>query len=116
MQKLKDFLSKNKVLIIGLLVAIALPVAQELVNGTVSTVALVTSALIALQSWFTRNMRGAWLTISGIVVNAAITLLTDGVPVELKPFILKVLGQVLLAIITSAMPAAKSIEYETGKK
>jgi len=73
---MKEFLIKNKVVIIGVATAVALAISELIKGGNASISVLVFSGLIAGASWIARNLRGQWATIAGLVGNALAAYLT----------------------------------------
>lgn len=71
-----NFLLKNKVVIIGVLTAIALAVSELVKGGDASIKVIVFSGIIAGASWIARNLRGQAATIIGLVGNAVAAYLT----------------------------------------
>ena len=108
---MKDFFNKNKVLIIGLLSAIALPIYDLVSSGETSLKVCVMAGLVALTSYLARNLRGQWATIAGAVGTMLATYITQdqsGQPISWAQIILQ--GVVLLLAATA--PPAKSRGYE----
>lgn len=68
-QTIKDFFSKHKVMILGFLSAVALPLHELITKGAVTdNKVLVFAGATAALTWFARNLRGQWATISGVVL------------------------------------------------
>lgn len=108
---MKEFFIKNKVLIIGLLSAIALPVYDLIQKGETSTKVIAMAASVAITSYLARNLRGQWATISGIVGTVLATYITQdqsGQPISWAQLILQ---GVILFLSASSSPA-KSVGYE----
>ncbi len=106
-----DWFTKNKVLIIGLLSAIALPIYDLISKGETSTKVIVMAAAVALTSYLSRNLRGQWQSISAIVGTVLATYITQeqtGNPISWAQLIMQ--GIVLFLGASSA--PAKSIGYE----
>jgi hypothetical protein len=70
------FLNDYKVLIIGLLSAVALALNEVFKTGGASTKALVFAAFVAAVSFLANNLRGQWATIAGIVGTTLTTYIT----------------------------------------
>lgn len=107
---MQDFLNKYKVLIIGLLMAIALPIQELIVTHTTSVQVLVFAAFTAALSYVARNFRGQWATISGLLgttLATYITMQTDGT-VSWAQLVL----QFVIALLAALSPPAKSRAYE----
>lgn len=108
------FLHKNKVIIIGLLSAVALPVYDLINKGETSVKVLVMAGAVALTSYVARNMRGQWATIASSVGTMLATYLTQsetGQPVTW----VQLIGQGILLILGASAPPIKSIGYEQTK-
>jgi hypothetical protein len=71
-----NFFGRNKVIIVGLLSAMALALSELLKTGESSTKVLVFSALLAAASFLANNLRGQWASIAGLVGTALTTYLT----------------------------------------
>lgn len=108
---MKDFLSKNKVLIIGLLSAIALPVYDLIKNGETSTKVLVMSAAVALTSYLSRNLRGQWQTIAATFGTMLATYMTQEAGEQPISWA-QIIGQGIILFLAAASAPAKSIGYE----
>lgn len=109
---MKEFFDKNKVLIIGLLSAIALPVYELLKNGETSTKVLVMSGAVALTSYLARNLRGQWATIAGAVGTMLATYIIQdqtGLPISWAQIIM----QGLVLLLAASAPPPKSRGYES---
>lgn len=108
---LSEWFTKNKVLIIGLLSAIVMPIYDLIKQGHTSTNTVILTAAIAITAYFARNLRGQWQTIFGIlatvVANYAVQAGT-GQPIKWWELIL---GGIALFLSASA-PPAKSVGYE----
>ena len=108
---MKDFFNQHKVLIIGFLSAIFLPL-QDLVNrGEISWQTGVTAFAVAATGYLARNLRGQWATISGIlgtVVADYVAQSTSGKPVNVWQLVMTF---VVLFLAASSSPA-KSRGYE----
>lgn len=108
---MKEWFDKNKVLIIGLLSAIALPIYDLISKGETSTKVIVMAAAVALTSYLARNLRGQWQTIAGIVATVLATYIAQeqsGQPISWTQLILQ---GVILFLGASSSPA-KSLGYE----
>lgn len=108
---MKEFLHKNKVLIVGLLSAIALPVYELIQKGETSAKVIAMSAAVALTAYLSRNLRGQWGTIAGIIGTMLATYITQdqtGQPISWAQIVLQ---GVILFLAASSAPA-KSVGYE----
>ncbi len=109
MNNIKYWLNAHKVLLIGLITAIAMPVYDLIQNGETSTKVIVLAAATALISWLGRNMRGQWVTIVGILGSTVVTKLgEEGEVLNWKAVAL----QVIIQMLALATPAPKSRGYE----
>lgn len=109
MQK-QNFLEKNKVLIIGFLIAALSAIVPYVQLGDVPLPNILWAVFIAGLSWGARNLRGQWATILGTII----TSITQAGATELKPGIQWVLlglnaGIAVLSVFSSP---PKSREYE----
>lgn len=108
---MKDFFDKYKVLIIGLLSAIALPIYDLIQKGETSTKVIVMAAAVALTSYLARNLRGQWASIAGIVGTVLATYITQestGNPISWAQLIM----QFVVLFLAALSAPAKSIGYE----
>lgn len=104
------WLNKNKVLLIGLLAAVALPINDLLTQGQTSKKVLVFAGVTALLSFAARNLRGQWATIAGLIgttVTYYLTMDNTG-NIEWSKIIMFFIVQAL-AIVA---PPAKNRDYE----
>jgi len=107
---MKEFFNKNKVLIFGLVSAIALAISELIKGGQSSTKVLVFSGIIAAASFAARNLRGQWASIAGLVGNALAAYLTQLQTgnVQLAQLIL----QMVIGLLAVLAAPAKSEGYE----
>lgn len=104
------FFNDNKVMIVGLLSAVALALNEIFVKGDYNTKALVFSAFIAALSFLANNLRGQWSTIAGILGTSLSTYLTmDQTGTISWP---QLILQAVIAILAVVAPPAKSRGYE----
>lgn len=114
MKNFKNWFGKNKVLIIGLLLAVLTPMHDLISTHSISTVAVVYTLVGALIAFCARNLRGQAATILGIAQLALTPYLdiTNGViPISQIP-IAQIIIQLSIAFLATVVPAAKSIGYE----
>ncbi len=109
---IKAFWNKNKIFILGLLGSLALAIEPFATTTTddVKWRVIGFAVLMAVLSYFAKEWRGQGLSIVGIIGNSAgvfVTLQSTG-HFTWNQFIL----QLILAIITAAMPDPKSRGYE----
>jgi hypothetical protein len=107
---MKAWFNKYKVIIFGLLAAIALPINDLITQGGVSTKAIVFAGVTAALTFAARNLRGQWATIAGLLGTTAtyyLTMDTSG-NVDWSKIIMFFIVQIL-AIVA---PPAKSVGYE----
>lgn len=105
-----SFFNDNKVLIIGLLSAVALAMNELFVKGQSSTKALVFAAFIAALSFLANNLRGQWATIAGILGTSLATYVTmDQTGTISWP---QLIMQAVIALLAVVAPPAKSRGYE----
>ena len=107
MGNMKIWFNNYKVLILGFISAIAMPLYELQTTGQTSPKILLLAASTAAITWISRNLRGQWFTIAGLVGSSLITALTDGV-INWRAVVL----QILIQIIGVALPPAKSVGYE----
>lgn len=116
---MKEFWSKNKVFVLGLLSALAVAITPFVQNADQSeevrwsTVGF--AVLMAILAYLAKSWRGQGLSILGIVGNiagVATTLLTQGTDVSSKNFYLQLILQTFLAILAAAAPDPKNRLYE----
>lgn len=108
--KKQSFFQANKVLIIGLLTAIALAVNELVIKGESSTKVLIYAAGLAAASFLSNNLRGQWASIAGIFGTGLLTYIT----MEQNGHVswLQLLGQAVVAFLAIVAPPAKSRGYE----
>lgn len=107
---MKEWFNAHKVLILGLLASVALPINDLITQGETSTKVIVFSAITAILTFLARNLRGQWVTIAGILGTTFtyyITMDSTG-NIEWGKIIMFVVMQVF-AIVA---PPAKSRGYE----
>lgn len=105
-----DWFTKNKVLIIGLLSAIALPVYDLVSKGETSTKVIVMAGAIALTAYLSRNLRGQWQTIAATVGTVLATYIAQSQTGNVS-WTQLIMQFIVLFLGASAAPA-KSIGYE----
>lgn len=108
-----NFWDKNKVLIIGLLMAIATALAPIIDNKALSWQVIAVSVGIAITAYLSKNLRGQWITILGsfgAALTAILPALTSGSPIGWGSTILALMIQILGAV----SPAGKSLAYEAA--
>lgn len=110
---MKQFLIKNKVVIIGVATAIALAISELVKGGEASTKVLIFSAMIAGASWVARNLRGQWATISGLVGNSLAAYLTMQETGNVS--YAQLLLQFIISLLAVIAAPAKSIGYEKSE-
>ncbi len=106
----QTFFNENKVLIFGLLSAVALTLNEMFGAGEASPKVLVFAGLVAAASFLAKNLRGQWATIAGLVGTAITTYLT----MEQQGSIswAQLVLQVVIGFLAITMPPAKSVGYE----
>lgn len=107
---MKEWILKNKVVIIGLLSACLLAVSELVKGGNASVQVLIFSGLIAGASWVARNLRGQWATIIGIFGNALAAYLTQQETGNVS--YAQLLLQFIVSLLAVIAAPAKSIGYE----
>lgn len=111
MQNLKDFLSKNKVLLAGLAAAIAMAL-QQFVGVQVTDYWVIAYAIFtAGVAYLANNLRGQWVTIMSLITTAGAAIWkahTNGGHVDVFQLILLA----VLTLLGVAAPPPKSREYE----
>lgn len=113
----QSFFSKNKVFILGGLLAI-LQVITSFVSDVTQDVQLAAigyAVLVTVLNYVARNWRGQTSTIvSSILTTAGIVgaQLELGHEIKLLPFLLGLLATFLVQYIAASMPDAKSVGYE----
>lgn len=105
-----NFWNNNKVLIIGLLSAIALALNELFMKGESSTKALVFAAFIAALSFLANNLRGQWATIAGILGTSVATYVTMDQSGTISWA--QLIMQAVIALLAVVAPPAKSRGYE----
>ena len=109
MKKLSWF-HENKVLLIGLLTSVALPLYDLVKNGETSMKVLIVAFLGAATSYLARNLRGQVATLMGIAGTMLATYVTNSPehPVSWAQIVL----QAVILYLASVAPPAKSVGYE----
>lgn len=105
-----NWFSKNKVLIIGLLSAIALPIYDLVSKGETSTKVIIMAAAVALTSYLSRNLRGQWQTIAAIVATVLATYIAQDKAGTVS--IWQLIMQFIVLFLGASSSPAKSIGYE----
>lgn len=106
----QDWFTKNKVLIIGLLSAIALPIYDLISKGETSTKVIVMAGAVALTSYLSRNLRGQWQSIATIVGTVLATYIAQEQAGAVS-WAQLIMQAIVLYLGASASPA-KSVGYE----
>jgi uncharacterized membrane protein YhhN len=107
---MKQFFSKNKVLLFGLLSAVIIPLHELYAHGQVSIKVAVFAVFTAGLTWAARNLRGQWATIAGLLGTAVSTYITmdQNGSISWPQLIL----QFVIAVLAAVAPPAKSLGYE----
>lgn len=108
---METWFNKHKVLIIGLLMAIALPINDLITTGETSKKVIIISAATAALAFLSRNIRGQWATIIGLIGTTLATYLTmvqTGQQISWSQIVL----QFVIAVLAAIAPPAKSRGYE----
>jgi hypothetical protein len=106
----QSFFQANKVLIFGLLSAVALGLNEAFATGGASTKVLIFAAFLAALSFLANNLRGQWATIAGVIGTALTTYITqEQTGVISWP---QIILQAVLALLAVFTPPAKSKGYE----
>jgi hypothetical protein len=105
-----SFWNTYKVLIVGLLSAVALALSDVFQTGGATTKGLVFAAFIAALSFLANNLRGQWASIAGIIGTTLATYITmdQTGTVSWQQLIL----QAVVALLAVVAPPAKSRGYE----
>lgn len=110
---MKNWIQKNKVVIIGIMTAIALAISELVKGGEASTKVMVFAGLIATASWIARNLRGQWATITGLFGNALATYLTMQQNGEVS--YAQLVLQLVISVLAVISAPAKSVGYEKSE-
>lgn len=108
---MKQFFSKNKVLLTGLVSAVLMALYSFTVAPTTDWVIVGYSAFIAAGSFLANNLRGQWPTIIGVLLTSAATIYesySTGVPLNAVHLIYTCAINIGLALVGPP----KSIGYE----
>lgn len=113
MSKFTAWLSANKVLIFGVLTAIAMNVEQYFssTSGSISWPVISLSSGVVIVSFLAKNLRGQWITILGSVQTLLTVILNDidtHTPIVWRTAIITF----VVAILAAVAPAGKSLSYE----
>lgn len=118
---MKEFFMKNKVLLLGLMSAIAVAITPFVQNGDPGQVvkwsAVGFAVLIATLSYLGNAWRGQGMTLLGLLGNGFATagsLLVQGSHTDPGLFILQLVIQTFIAISMAAQPDPKSRGYENS--
>lgn len=106
----QEWFTKNKVLVIGLLSAIALPIYDLISKGETSTKVIIMSASVALTSYLARNLRGQWQTIFTIIGTVLATYIAQDQTGTVS--IAQLIMQAIVLYLGASASPAKSIGYE----
>lgn len=113
MQKVKGVLMANKVIIFGLLSAVAMTVQELSSEYATDYKVLALAAFVAAVSFLAKNLRGQWATIIGSVLPSLVVIL-DKVETH-TPITWGAMGSAMvLAFLGVVAPPAKSLSYETS--
>jgi hypothetical protein len=105
-----SFWNSYKVLIVGLLSAVALALSDVFQTGGATTKGLVFAGFIAALSFLANNLRGQWASIAGIFGTALATYITmDQTGTISWP---QLIIQAVVALLAVVAPPAKSRGYE----
>lgn len=109
MKKLSWF-HTNKVLLIGLLSAVALPLAKLVQDGDVPAKILIVAGMAAATSFLARNLRGQIATIFSVVGTILATYFTDSptTPISWQ----QIIFQAVVLFLGASSGPAKSVGYE----
>lgn len=101
---------KNKVLLLGLLSAIAVALQQFAGSGPVELIPCLIAVGLAVTGFLGNNLRGAWVTLVGILGVALITLgqVYYGVAINWT----EVIGMAIAVVLTTNSPGPKKATYE----
>jgi hypothetical protein len=106
----QGFFNEYKVVIVGLVSAVALALNELFIQGEASTKVLAYAAFLAALSFLAKNLRGQWATISGIVATALSTYITQEQSGSISwP---QIILQAVIAFLAVVAPPAKSRGYE----
>jgi len=112
MSKITAWLSKNKVLIFGILSAVAMNVEQYFsASSGFSWPIILLSSGVVITSFLAKNLRGQWITILGSVgsfMTVLLNSLDSHTPIVWRTAIITLVVNILAAVA----PAGKSLSYE----
>lgn len=111
MQKVKVFLSDNKVIIFGLLSAAAMTVQQLTSQFATDYKVLAFAAFVASISFLAKNLRGQWASILGSLL-PTLAVMLDNIETHTPLSWPGLIGGVGLALSGLFAPPAKSLSYE----
>lgn len=104
------FFEKYKVVIFGVLAAVALAVNELVGAGEANTKVLIYAAAMAALSFLANSLRGQWATIIGVVLTSFATYLTMEQNGDVSW--VQLIGSLLAALLAVFAPPAKSRGYE----
>ena len=107
---MKQWFEKNKVLIIGFLMAVAMPLYDLFKTGSVSLKIALFTAFTAALAWGARNLRGQWATICGILGVSLATFITMESTGTISWS--QLIMQFVISILAALSAPAKFIGYE----
>ena len=112
MSKFQTWLSTNKVLIFGILSAVAMNIEQYF-NSTAgySWQVIALSSGVVIVSFLAKNLRGQWVTILGSV-QTLLTVILNDVDTHTPILWRTVIITFVVAILAAVAPAGKSLSYE----
>jgi cell division protein FtsW (lipid II flippase) len=106
----QSFFNEYKVVILGLISAVALALNELFIQHESSTKVLVYAAFLAAVSFLAKNLRGQWATIAGIVGTALSTYITQEQSGSISwP---QIIMQAVIAFLAVVAPPPKSRGYE----
>jgi hypothetical protein len=106
----QNFFNEYKVVIIGLLSAVALALNELLIQGEASTKVLIFSGFLAALAFLAKNLRGQWATIAGIFGTALSTYVTQEQTGTVSWA--QIILSAAIAFLAVVAPPAKSRGYE----
>lgn len=115
---MKDFLSKNKVFIVGLLQFVLTTLTELFADphGLYSAYIIGYSLVVAILTYIGRNVRGQWASISSAVLSSVVVfgaLHDQHMPITMAIIVTRIIFPLALAIVGIFYTSPpKSIEYE----
>lgn len=115
--KQQSWFYRNRVVLLGLLTSVitgVLQVTQNTEMTTVNWLAMAYAAVMAALSFAANNLRGKWVSLTGIIgtLSTAVTTVYANPHLNWQLFLSQLIGSLLLAVLAIVAPPPKPVTYE----